>query len=137
MTLTATTIASALVALYIVTLVTGHTLRAKSVQKTICINELKKLGQSRPKDAKIKGTAIVCGGRYVMELFVRSTSDNACDSLSGLLAARVCHDHFEGVIIVEPEAWLSTDEGRLIEAWKQPQPRSRVAQYQSFHGPCL
>ena len=54
-------------------------------------------------------------------------------SVAGLLAARVCHDHFEHVIIVEPEAWLSTDEGREVTLWPESQSRARLIQYNSLH----
>ncbi|KAG6830466.1 hypothetical protein H0H87_008039, partial [Tephrocybe sp. NHM501043] len=46
-----------------------------------------------------------------------------------LVAARVCSDHFERVVIVEPEAWLTSSQGKLREAWKQQETRSRVIQY--------
>ncbi|PAV19108.1 hypothetical protein PNOK_0595200 [Pyrrhoderma noxium] len=57
--------------------------------------DLPELGKSRPKDKKIKGTAVVCGG-----------------SFSGLWTARFLTDHFEDVLIVEAEAWLGTPEGQ-------------------------
>ncbi|KAG6827587.1 hypothetical protein H0H92_011210 [Tricholoma furcatifolium] len=49
--------------------------------------------------------------------------------IAGLVAARICSDHFERVIIVEPEAWLSAAQGRLPQAWMQQHARSRVIQY--------
>ncbi|KAF9021116.1 hypothetical protein BDZ89DRAFT_1019753 [Hymenopellis radicata] len=78
------------------------------------INDLPALGVA--KKTKIPGTAVVCGG-----------------SIGGLLTARVCHDHFERVIVVEPEAWLSTEEGRTTESWTQTQVRSRLIQYHACH----
>lgn len=55
-------------------------------------------------------------------------------SIGGLLAARICHDHFERVIIVEPEGWLTTEHGRLVHPWTQKQNRKRVMQYKSIQG---
>ncbi|KAK7453513.1 hypothetical protein VKT23_011792 [Stygiomarasmius scandens] len=75
------------------------------------------LGKERDASNKIPGTAVICGG-----------------SLAGLLAARVCHDHFQRVIIVEPEAWLSTEDGITTESWTQKNKRARVVQYTSLHG---
>ena len=55
-------------------------------------------------------------------------------SLAGLLAARVCHNYFKRVIIIEPESWLATEEARITEAWTQRHDRSRVIQYHSVQG---
>ncbi|KAJ7740952.1 hypothetical protein DFH07DRAFT_982126, partial [Mycena maculata] len=65
---------------------------------------------------KIPGTALICGG-----------------SIAGLLAARVCHAHFERVLIVEAEAWVASEEGRKTDGWDQRLKRSRVVQYNSLH----
>ena len=55
--------------------------------------------------------------------------------------ARICADHFEEVIIVEPEAWLDTEEGSspvydrngdYIES-SRVHGRSRVEQYTAAH----
>ena len=63
-------------------------------------------------------------------------------SISGLWAARICADHFENVAIIEPEAWLDTDEGTspiydgngvYIESRKK-KTRARVEQYTAAHG---
>ena len=66
-------------------------------------------------------------------------------SISGLWAARICADHFEDVLIIDPEAWLATEEGRtsvydskgeLIESGPRHE-RARVQQYKSLHGQIL
>ncbi|KAG9024545.1 hypothetical protein FRB95_011362 [Tulasnella sp. JGI-2019a] len=59
------------------------------------LNDLKRLGVAKNK-GKIPGRAVICGG-----------------SIAGLLAAAVCADHFESVLIVEPEA--CTNDGRGTE----------------------
>ncbi|KAF8891422.1 hypothetical protein CPB85DRAFT_1441025 [Mucidula mucida] len=79
------------------------------------MNDLPLLGTSRKN--KIPGTAVICGG-----------------SIAGLLTARALHDHLERVVIVEPEGWLSGEEGRVIESWTQRQPRKRLVQYHSQNG---
>ncbi|KAF9031534.1 hypothetical protein BDZ89DRAFT_621350 [Hymenopellis radicata] len=50
----------------------------------------------------------------------------------GLLTARVCHDHFEHVVVVEAEPWVSTEEARAVHSWTQSHTRSRLIQYQSL-----
>ncbi|KAJ7222590.1 hypothetical protein GGX14DRAFT_558679 [Mycena pura] len=66
------------------------------------LKQLDSLGQSR-KHA-LPGTAIVCGG-----------------SIAGLVAARICADHFERVIIVDPEIQDSE------------KPKTRIMQYNASH----
>ncbi|EJD37347.1 hypothetical protein AURDEDRAFT_173621 [Auricularia subglabra TFB-10046 SS5] len=66
--------------------------------------------------------------------------------IGGLFAARICADHFEKVIVVEPEAWTFTDEARqpanfdtrevktstgIYNTWNHK--RSRVYQYSAVH----
>jgi hypothetical protein len=55
-------------------------------------------------------------------------------SIGGLAAARVCHDHFERVIIVEPEGWLATAEGWDPNNSSHKNNRSRIVQYHSIQG---
>jgi hypothetical protein len=50
------------------------------------------------------------------------------------VTARICHDHFERVVIVEPEAWLATAEGWDPNIRSQKNTRSRVVQYHSIQG---
>uniref|UniRef100_D8QGF9 Uncharacterized protein n=1 Tax=Schizophyllum commune (strain H4-8 / FGSC 9210) TaxID=578458 RepID=D8QGF9_SCHCM len=89
----------------------GRYIRNRALRRETCLQEFESLGLPR-RGRKIEGTAVICGGSY-----------------SGLLAARVCHDHFERVVIIEPEEWLSTDEGRSTAAWTQTSQRSRIMQY--------
>ncbi|KZS95632.1 hypothetical protein SISNIDRAFT_483856 [Sistotremastrum niveocremeum HHB9708] len=97
--------------------------RDRIVEKLTALNDLPGLGKPRKEGKRIDGTAIIAGG-----------------SVAGLLAARVCSTHFARVLIVEPEAWTSTEEGlsdeaRLAKAehGKKPNTRSRVQQYTSVH----
>lgn len=61
-------------------------------------------------------------------------------SIAGLWAARVCLDHFDEVIIIEPEAWLATEQGITAiinqdgEYKGNRHDRSRVLQYNAGHG---
>lgn len=59
---------------------------------------------------------------------------NLLSSIAGLVTARVCHDHFERVVIVEPEACLTTPEGWEPEREPKKRKRARVMQYQFPHG---
>ncbi|KAF8996684.1 hypothetical protein BDZ89DRAFT_1171481 [Hymenopellis radicata] len=102
------------VLLYAVLVLSGRILRRYLLSVQTGMNDLPSLGVART--TKLPGTAVVCGG-----------------SIAGLLTARACHDHFERVVIVEPEEWLSTAEGTTVNSWTQSQTRSRLIQYQSLH----
>ncbi|KAK0466736.1 uncharacterized protein EV420DRAFT_645232 [Desarmillaria tabescens] len=91
-------------------------LRFKHLRKHTCILDLEQLGLSRSADQKIHGTAVICGG-----------------SLAGLLTARICHDHFDEVVIVEPEVWANRPDAQRQDVWNQENTRSRIMQYESFH----
>ncbi|KAJ6524925.1 hypothetical protein B0H10DRAFT_2205951 [Mycena sp. CBHHK59/15] len=103
-------------AAYAVSLLLWHILRRHLLAKNSGVLDVPLLRNSRRNDRKIAGTAVVCGG-----------------SIAGLLAARVCHDHFERVLIVEAEAWLASEEGRKMDGWNQSNQRSRIVQYTSLH----
>lgn len=74
--------------------VTGSLLRSYFVGRYTVMKDLPNTGKARPDGERVRGTAVICGG-----------------SIAGLWAARICADHFEDVLIVEPEAWLATDDG--------------------------
>ncbi|KAK0489354.1 hypothetical protein IW261DRAFT_1327060, partial [Armillaria novae-zelandiae] len=82
---------------------------------------------------KIKGTAIICGGRYPS----LSDLDTPIVSLATFprhwRATRVCHDHFKEVVIIEPEAWMNSEDAMCVDAWNQESKRSRIMQYESLH----
>ncbi|KAJ7712043.1 hypothetical protein B0H16DRAFT_1626511 [Mycena metata] len=103
-------------AAYIFLLISWRALRHYLLVKTNGCSNLPLLQNGRNPKEKIRGTAVVCGG-----------------SVAGLLTARVCHNHFERVLIIEPEAWVASEEGRKIKGWDQKLQRSRVAQYNSLH----
>ncbi|KAF7794180.1 hypothetical protein EIP86_005311 [Pleurotus ostreatoroseus] len=79
--------------------------RAYFVKRLVTVDGLPLLGLKRVK--KIQGTAVVCGG-----------------SISGLLTARVCSDHFTDVLIIDPE----------LSEVERSKPSARIAQYDSLHG---
>ncbi|KAK0197957.1 hypothetical protein F5146DRAFT_1017606 [Armillaria mellea] len=87
----------------------------RQLSKQTCVLDIDSLGTRLPRE-KIKGTAVICGG-----------------SIGGLIAARVCHDHFDDVLIVEPEAWLSSPDAVRADSWNQENKRSRVMQYHSLN----
>ncbi|THU97258.1 hypothetical protein K435DRAFT_857772 [Dendrothele bispora CBS 962.96] len=117
MSLSLTLVATLLLAPLLLLHPTIRLLRYHLLKKETAMLDWALMGKAREEKNKIPGTVVICGG-----------------SLAGLLAARVCHDHFERVVIVEPEAWLSTDDGTQVESWKQKNKRARVAQYTSLHG---
>lgn len=86
--------------------------------------ELDLLNCPRPPNEKIKGTVIVAGASY-----------------AGLWTACVCSDHFEDVVVIEPDAWVCTEEGTKTPVQIPDSKRAHIAQYNSLHGqsffPCL
>lgn len=100
---------------YYVFLFLKRALRRRLLLAQTCVFDVDSLGHRFPPQ-KIKGTAVICGG-----------------SIAGLTAARVCHDHFEDVVIIEPEAWLNSADAKRPDSWNQENKRSRVMQYESFH----
>ncbi|THV03384.1 hypothetical protein K435DRAFT_852044 [Dendrothele bispora CBS 962.96] len=117
MSLSLTWVVAALLALLLLLRHVIRRLRYHLLKKETAMLDWALMGKTREEEDKISGTAVICGG-----------------SIAGLLAARVCHDHFERVIIVEPESWLSTEDGVQVESWKQKHKRARVIQYTSLHG---
>ncbi|KAG7444024.1 uncharacterized protein BT62DRAFT_952962 [Guyanagaster necrorhizus] len=100
---------------YGVALYLGRAVRRRLLVKQTCVLDIDSLGLRLPRE-KIKGTAVICGG-----------------SIGGLMAARVCHDHFDDVVVVEPEAWLNTADATRVDPWNQQSKRSRIMQYDSLH----
>ncbi|KAH8116326.1 hypothetical protein DFH11DRAFT_1506179 [Phellopilus nigrolimitatus] len=102
----------------------GSFLHRLFTRKLTVLYDLPEIGKARPDNKRIKGTAVICGG-----------------SIAGLFTARICADHFEDVLIIEPEAWLETKEGRTavydekgayIESRREHK-RTRVEQYLRLH----
>ncbi|KAJ6504251.1 hypothetical protein C8R47DRAFT_1210323 [Mycena vitilis] len=102
--------------LYAFLLLAWHFLHWYLVGKSLGLRDLPLLKKGRLPHEKIPGTAVICGG-----------------SVGGLMTARICHDHFERVLIVEAEAWVATDEGRKLDGWDVKCQRSRVVQNHSLH----
>ncbi|PBK68974.1 hypothetical protein ARMSODRAFT_1038412 [Armillaria solidipes] len=105
-------------AVYCIASLLWRHLRHRLLRRQTCVLDLEQLGLSRSVDQKIRGTAVICGG-----------------SLAGLFTARVCHDHFDEVVIVEPEVWADRPDAQRQDAWNQENTRSRIVQYESLHGP--
>lgn len=94
------------------------------------LDELENLGKPRSDGQKIHGTALIAGG-----------------SLAGLWTARVCADHFERVLVIDPDLGIHTNEDsantvRYPEVKYVGEDRLRapvnrhghVAHYNSLHG---
>ncbi|KAJ7621135.1 hypothetical protein FB45DRAFT_1092618 [Roridomyces roridus] len=105
----------AIAALYSIALLSWRFFRGYLLDKNLGLPDLDYLHKRRPNKKKLRGTAVICGG-----------------SITGLLTARVCHDHFERVLVVEAEAWVASEEGRKIAGY-DTKPRSRVVQSKSLH----
>ncbi|KAG8897824.1 hypothetical protein FRC00_003767 [Tulasnella sp. 408] len=109
---------------------TGYVLRELVLVPKLTIQrDVEDLHKPR-KGGKIPGRAVICGG-----------------SVGGMLAAAVCADHFESVLIVEPEAWANDHGFEIPEkrAYRTTrdghkavvQPRTRVMQYFVANCPTL
>lgn len=82
--------------------------------------ELDLLNCPRPPNEKIKGTVVIAGA-----------------SFAGLWTACVCSDHFEDVVVIEPDVWVCADEGTKTPVKVPDSRRAHVAQYNSLHGQSL
>ncbi|GAV99174.1 hypothetical protein LENED_000613 [Lentinula edodes] len=102
---------------YGLTILAWRLLRRYLFNRSSGIPEIENIGKTRFPEQRLDGTALICGG-----------------SIAGLLAARICSEFFEHVIIVEPEEWLTSEDGMRRFAWEQEHKRTRVMQYQSLHG---
>jgi hypothetical protein len=102
-------------ALYQFLKVIHNLVRRKHVAQQTGLLDLPFLGALRKDGRKIEGTAVICGG-----------------SIAGLLAARICHDHFDRVVIVEAEGWLSTPDAWPDDASELPRKRTRLLQWEAF-----
>ncbi|GJJ10453.1 hypothetical protein Clacol_004679 [Clathrus columnatus] len=94
-------------------------IRKYFITKLTALNEFAEIGtKSTRKFDKLRGTAVICGG-----------------SIAGLLTAKVCSDHFEDVIIVEAEEWVTTPESCAREPRKElfDKKRSHISQYKAAH----
>ncbi|GJJ12696.1 hypothetical protein Clacol_006940 [Clathrus columnatus] len=97
----------------------GRFIRGCFIAKLTALNEFAEIGsKSTRKSHKLHGTAVVCGG-----------------SISGLLTAKVCSDHFENVTIVEAEEWVTKPKGYTGSHRKElaDKKRSHVSQYTAIH----
>ncbi|KAK0209977.1 hypothetical protein DFS33DRAFT_1252288 [Desarmillaria ectypa] len=83
------------------------------LQKQTCVLDFRQLGSSGNDGQNIHRTTIICSG-----------------SFSGMFAARVCHDHFDEVVIIELEAWADDPDAKRQDACNQANPRSRVMRLQ-------
>lgn len=100
----------------------GKLCREYFVKRLITIDGLPLLGLTRAE--KIKGTAVVCGGRCVSDACSLRMLLIVPSSISGLLTARVCSDHFSHVLLIDPE----------LSEVERTKPSTRIAQYDSLHG---
>ena len=120
-------------------------LKSYLVEHTTVLNDLPVLGTPR-RGKKLPGTAVICGGSYAFASFLnwKRADGNPLCSLAGLLAARICSDHFEDVLIIEPEAWLAGEEGAEliydengVPRTSQQSSRTRIVQYNSVNSELL
>lgn len=105
--------ALAIVGLWIAFRAIGNLVHRRLVARLTIIDDLPQLGKTTTGASKVQGCAVICGG-----------------SISGLLAARVCSDHFSEVVVVEPEA-LFDSNGEVLPMDVR---RKRILQYTALHG---
>ncbi|KAJ6518128.1 hypothetical protein C8R47DRAFT_1232136 [Mycena vitilis] len=75
----------------------------------------------RPRKHKFPGTAVICGGRCKAVSFSSQYTPHPSSSIAGIVTARICADHFERVIVVDPEI----DD--------PDKPKTRLVQYNASH----
>lgn len=61
-------ISLALVAIPLVWRISGYLLRQFLIRRLTVIEDIKRLGQERARGRRIRGNAVICGGRYEYEL---------------------------------------------------------------------
>ncbi|KAJ7705275.1 hypothetical protein B0H17DRAFT_1126136 [Mycena rosella] len=122
------TLLTAVPAAYTFLLLSWHLFRRHPLTKNNGFGDLSLLQHSRNPTEKIKGTAVVCGGRSVVTGLIFT--------LKALLdyEQHAFVDHFERILIVESEAWLASEEGRKVDGWDHKVQRTRVMQSISLHG---
>ncbi|KAG8891881.1 hypothetical protein FRC00_012966, partial [Tulasnella sp. 408] len=103
----------AIVGLWIAFRAISNLVHRRLVARLTIIDDLPQLGKATSGSTKVQGCAVVCGG-----------------SISGLLAARVCSDHFSEVVVVEPEALFDAN-GEVLPMDVR---RKRILQYTALHG---
>ncbi|KAG8987546.1 hypothetical protein FRB90_003293, partial [Tulasnella sp. 427] len=106
--------ALAVVALWAAYRAIGNFVHRRLVAKLTIIDDLPQLGKPTSGGNKVQGCAVICGG-----------------SISGLLSARVCSDHFSEVLVVEPEALFDPTTGEVLPLDVR---RKRIMQYSALHG---
>jgi hypothetical protein len=104
----------------------GHALSTFTRSHFTILEELKSAGQPRASEKKLRGRVVICGG-----------------SIGGLLSARVCSDHFDEVVIIDPDndtLLANLDDERMLhptatedKPGMKPISRARVMQYNAFH----
>ncbi|KAF7310045.1 hypothetical protein MIND_00377500 [Mycena indigotica] len=107
------------ITLYFTALAAWHIFRRILLANVVCINDFPLLRNGRQAQDKVRGTAVVCGG-----------------SIAGLLTARICHEHFERVLVIEAEEWAASEDARAVDGWKanMKHQRTRIMQFNSLHG---
>jgi hypothetical protein len=115
--------------------IVGKLFRRWAVSRFTVMSDLPTLGTPRLDGQKLGQTVIICGGRFVSSLVARKDlcADAFSHSVAGLLAARVCTDHYARVLVIDPDATRLVTAARAPDAAQQPPPHSRVMQYELFH----
>lgn len=95
------------------------------LKKFTLVNELQALDTPRADGKKLQGTVVIAGGGG-----------------GGMITAAVLTKHFEKIVIIEPEEWVTTEEGMRYEKPKVVEvdglrapynKRKRVPQFLSLH----
>ncbi|KAG8899323.1 hypothetical protein FRC01_010586, partial [Tulasnella sp. 417] len=110
---------SLLIAASIVTIykIVGHALREYLIiPRTTILKDIDSLHMPREGE-KIPGRAVVCGG-----------------SIAGILAAAVCADHFESVLVIEAETWTN-EHGTELPKIEDRVHRTTSSGYQTATAP--
>lgn len=112
------------------------------IMKATVTYDIPNLGVSRPDKQRVRGTAVICGGRCEKYCNRHCSLLSCLSSIAGLWAARVCIDHFEDVLLVEPDQVESyrypvhtgKEEPDASDTKTIMKGRTRVSQYTAAHG---
>lgn len=127
-----------------VTRLAGEAFYKWAVARWTALNELEDLGKEREEGKKIKGTAVICGGRFVSNCFmiVGINMLIIANSIGGLLAAKICSAHFEDVLVIDPDNDVLVERAQKsmpvepygeVDKGISQHPRPRIMQTRIIH----
>lgn len=137
-----TTILACIILLFLMWKLLAILIHRYLTMKATVTYDIPNLGVSRPDEQRVRGTAVICGGRWEKCRNRHCTLLSCLSSIAGLWATRVCADHFEDVLLVEPDqvegyhypVHTGKEEPDASDTKIIMKGRTRVSQYTAAHG---